>query len=191
VHCLARAGKLGLGTAILETMRYAIAHEYGLLVNMDADFSHPPRYLPQLVAGMDVRQQPFVDVVIGSRYVAGGRVVGWPVGRRLMSRLVNCYARWALWLPCRDCSGSFRCYRTDRLSQLDFARVRSRGYSFFEEILWHLRQAGARMTEIPIEFTDRQRGQSKISVGEAAAALGIISRLGVRTWVGTGQVYRG
>jgi dolichol-phosphate mannosyltransferase len=175
-----------LGTAILDAMRYAIAHDYPLLVNMDADFSHHPRYLPLLVEKIEVSSERPIDVMIGSRYVAGGSVVGWPARRRLMSVLINVYARWALRLPCRDCSGSFRCYRTACLRELDFTTVRSRGYSFLEEILWLLHRNGARLAEIPIEFSDRRRGQSKINVREAAAALAIISRLGARTWVADG-----
>jgi len=97
-----------------------------------------------------------------------------------MSRGVNCYARWLLGLKPKDCSGAYRCYRTALLAELDFAAVRSRGYSFQEEILWHLKRAGARFGETPIIFVDRQRGTSKIDSREALAALRIILGLGVR-----------
>jgi dolichol-phosphate mannosyltransferase len=130
VRCLHRGGKLGLGTAVVDAMRYAIQHEYDYLVNMDADFSHHPRYLPGLIAGME--GEPPVDVMVGSRYVSGGGVEGWPIHRRVMSRGVNLYARGLLGLPVKDCSGSFRCYRVSLLKRLDFAAIRSRGYSFFE-----------------------------------------------------------
>ncbi len=179
VRCLHRAGKLGLGTAILAAMDYAAREGYDYLLTMDADFSHPPRYLPELLRAMDPPQGEPVDVMLGSRYVPGGGVEGWPLRRRLMSRAVNTYARWMLGLPARDCSGNFRCYRVSVLGRLDPARVRSRGYSFQEEILWHLCRAGARMGETPIVFVDRQRGASKIDLAEALAALWIIFRLGV------------
>jgi dolichol-phosphate mannosyltransferase len=180
VRCLHREGKLGLGTATIAGMRYAIEQGYRYVLNIDADFSHPPRYLPDLVAGMDPPDGPPVDVMIGSRYVPGGGVEGWPWRRQFMSRGVNLYARWLLGLKAKDCSGAFRCYRTERLAKLDFDRVRSRGYSFQEEILWHLKRAGARFSETPIVFVDRTAGRSKINAREAIAALWIIFTLGVR-----------
>jgi dolichol-phosphate mannosyltransferase len=182
VHCLHRTGKLGLGTAIVAGMRYAIEHGYELVLNMDADFSHHPRYLPALLAAMEGPNGP-VDVSIGSRYVPGGRVEGWPLRRRLMSRAVNCYARLMLGLKPRDCSGSYRCYRTALLSKLDFDAILSRGYSFQEEILWRVKRLGARMRDVPITFADRERGQSKINSQEAWGAVWIIFRLGLRNWL--------
>jgi dolichol-phosphate mannosyltransferase len=183
--CLHREGKLGLGTATIAGMRYAIEHGYQFVLNMDADFSHHPRYLPALLAGMDRADgSPAVDVMIGSRYVRGGAIEGWPLKRHLMSRGVNFYARWLLGLRCRDCSGAFRCYRVSRLEQIDFDAIRSRGYSFQEEILWLLKRAGATFAETPITFADRQHGASKINSQEARAALGIILTLGARNWFG-------
>ena len=171
-HCIRRAGKLGLGTATIATLQYAIDHDYEFVVNMDADLSHPPKYLPQLLlAAQDS------DVAVGSRYVAGGGIVGWPLHRRIMSRCVNGYARLALGLPTKDCSGSFRCYRVSKLREISLDRVRSKGYSFFEEILWHLRHAGARFVEVPITFQDREKGKSKINWREAVNALRIIGSL--------------
>jgi dolichol-phosphate mannosyltransferase len=181
VHCLHREGKLGLGTAIIAGMRYGIEHGYRYVLNMDADFSHPPRYLPDLLAGMEPQEGPAVDVMIGSRYVPGGGVEGWPLRRHVMSRGVNLYARWLLGLKPKDCSGAFRCYRTELLARLDFDAVRSRGYSFQEEILWHLKRLGARFGETPIVFVDRQQGASKIDARESGAALWVILRLGVRS----------
>ena len=184
VHCLHRPGKLGLGTATMAGMQYAIRQGHKFVLNMDADFSHQPRYLGELLAGMDPEGAPAVDVMIGSRYVPGGGMEGWPLRRRLMSRGVNCYARWLLGLKAKDCSGAFRCYRTELLARLDFDAVRSRGYSFQEEILWHLKRLGARFAETPIVFIDRQRGASKIDFKEAVAALRIIFALGVRNLLG-------
>ena len=109
-----------------------------------------------------------VDVMIGSRYIPGGGVEGWPLKRQLMSRAVNLYARWLLGLRPKDCSGAFRCYRTEMLARLDFDAIRSRGYSFQEEILWRLKRLGARFGETPIVFVERQHGVSKIDSGEGA-----------------------
>ena len=184
VHCLHREGKSGLGSAIIAGMQYAIDHGFELVLNLDADFSHRPRYIPDLLDGMNRGEQPASDVMIGSRYVPGGGIEGWPLRRHLMSRCVNLYARWMLSLKPRDCSGAFRCYRTEILKKVQWDAVRSRGYSFQEEILWILRRAGARIGETPILFVDRQRGKSKINGREAISALWIIFRLGVKNWLG-------
>ncbi len=177
LHVLHRTGKLGLGTAIVAAMRYAIEHGYRYVLNLDADFSHDPKHLPTLIAGMQPVGGTPVDVMIGSRYVAGGAVEGWPLHRQAMSKLVNAYARRLLGLDVRDCSGAYRCYRTSLLAQVDFDSIRSRGYSFQEEILWRLKLLGARMAETPITFVDRVHGKSKISPREAFSALGVILSL--------------
>ena len=184
VHCLHRPTKLGLGTAMVAGMKHAVEHGYEMLVNLDADFSHDPRHLPTLIAAMDrpdgTAANVAVDVAIGSRYVPGGRIEGWPMTRRLMSRAVNRYSRLLLRLPVRDCSGSYRCYRVARLAELDLDAIVSRGYSFYEEILWRLAQRGCRFVETPITFVERPRGRSKINVREAVSALGTIAMLALR-----------
>lgn len=177
LRCLHRAGKLGLGTATIAGLRHAIEHGYHLVVNMDADFSHHPRHLPELLAAMRALQ---VDCVIGSRYVPGGRIEGWPRKRLWMSRAVNFYARNWLGLTPRDCSGAFRCYRTELLRRIDFDAVQSRGYSFQEEILWLIKRHGGRFAETPIVFADRVKGSSKINRREAVEAVRVIFRLGLR-----------
>ncbi len=182
VHVLHRPGKLGLGTAIVAGMQYALEHQYDYVLNMDADFSHRPQYIPDLLAAMDRPEGPPVDVAVGSRYVAGGGVEGWPWRRRFMSSSINWYARILLGLPVRDCSGAFRCYRASALAKLNFDAIRSRGYSFQEEILWHLKRQGARFAEVPIVFVDRTAGRSKINTREALLALWIIFVLGLRNW---------
>jgi dolichol-phosphate mannosyltransferase len=179
LHCLHRPGKLGLGTATIAGMQHAIDHGYDNVLNMDADFSHHPKYIPAILAAMQD-----TDVSIGSRYCPGGGTKDWPFKRRFMSWAVNTYARLLLGLKPKDTSGAFRCYRVALLKKLDFAAVKSRGYSFQEEILWRLKRLGARMTETPITFADRQRGQSKINKHEAVAALWVIFRLGVTNWLG-------
>lgn len=172
-----RPGKLGIGSAHLQAMRYAIEAGYQYLITMDADWSHRPHHLPDLLSAMEPVAGPPVDVVIGSRYVRGGAVEGWPWYRRLMSWAINTYARWLLWLPVRDCSGAFRCYRVSTLAKLPLHQVRSCGYSFFEEILWHFRRHGARMVEVPIRFVERAAGHTKINLREAFAAVVLLLQL--------------
>jgi len=180
-HVLHRPGKLGLGTATIAGMRYALERDYAFVLVMDADFSHHPRYLPDLRRGMEpaAPQRP-VDVMIGSRYAAGGGIEGWPWRRRWASRAVNRYfGRW-LRLPASDISGAFRCYRASVLQRLDFDAVRARGYAFEEEILWWLQRHGARFGETPIVFADRQRGVSKVNFREAWSACWNMFVLGLR-----------
>jgi dolichol-phosphate mannosyltransferase len=180
LRVLHRTGKLGLGTATLTGMRYAIDQGYDWVLNMDADFSHHPRHLPALLACRDESAGGrAVDVMIGSRYIPGGRIEGWGWKRHFMSRAVNTAARLLLGLKPQDCSGSYRCYRTRLLADLDFGAIRSRGYSFQEEILFLLTRHGAAIEETPITFVDRQRGQSKINNGEALAAGRILVQLGL------------
>ena len=168
-----RSGKLGLGTATLAAMRYAMEHDYIFLLNMDADLSHSP----QSLAAIRAKAEEGFDVVIGSRYISGGRIEGGPLLRRLMSRGINLYAKLLLGLKTQDNSGSFRCYRTEILKTLDPDKIISQGYSFLEEVLFRLRQAGATFAEVPITFTDRRYGTSKINTKEALRALGILLRL--------------
>lgn len=175
VDVIHRAGKLGLGTAILAAMRYAIEHGFEYYLNLDADFSHPPRYIPDLLAGMERH-----DVMIGSRYIPGGGIAGEQFGpkRKFMSWGINWYARTFLGLSTRDNSGSYRCYRVSKLARIDLDRIRSRGYSFLEEVLFCCRQVGCTFGETPIIFENRRSGVSKITTMEAASALWIILRLG-------------
>lgn len=173
-----REGKQGLGSAILLALAYAIDRDFTFVINLDADFSHPINALPRIVQSMD--EAGGRDIVIGSRYTRGGGVKGWPLHRRLMSRAVNLYARWLLRLPVKDCSGGYRCFRVSKLKDFDLGVVEATGYAFHEEILYHLRRAGARFGETPIMFTDRRFGQSKINVREAFLALWIILKLSIR-----------
>jgi dolichol-phosphate mannosyltransferase len=179
VHAVHRAGKLGLGTAILTAMRYAIDHDYDLLVNMDADFSHHPRYLPALLAGMKRH-----DVMIGSRYVRGGGVVNWPLPRRLMSAAVNTLVRLLLRIPAHDTSGAYRCYRVAKLRRTDLDRLLSRGYSFQQEVLYRCRRAGCSIGETPIVFENRRAGASKVNPHEAARSIAVLLRVGVQSLFG-------
>lgn len=169
-----RTGKLGLGTATLAAYEHAIRENYDYLLNMDADFSHHPRYIPDLLKCMAA-----ADVAIGSRYVPGGRIEGWGPLRHLMSRGVNFYARWLLGLKTRDNSGAFRCHRVDKLRKLDVQKIRATGYAFQEEVLYRFNRLGCRFAETPIVFEDRRYGQSKINLREAAIAVWVIFLLGL------------
>jgi dolichol-phosphate mannosyltransferase len=165
-------GERGLGTATVAAFRFAIENSYDLLLNLDADFSHPPRFIPNLLAAM-----PRADVVIGSRYVTGGQTPGWGLKRKLMSRAINTYARLLLRLPTRDNSGAFRCYRVARLRELPLDRFRAKGYAFQEEILFRLRRNGCTFVEVPITLEERRFGRTKINWREVIAALWIIAVL--------------
>jgi dolichol-phosphate mannosyltransferase len=179
VRLLSRPGKLGLGTATLAGFRYAIEHNYELLVNMDADFSHGPKYVPQLIAAASE-----YDVVIASRYVAGGGVAGWTFRRKLMSQTINFWARFWLGLKTADNSGSFRCFRVARLAEVDWDLTVARGYAFQEEILYRCRQVGCRMTEVPFIFEDRRFGVTKINLKECIVAVWVILLLGLQRLLG-------
>ncbi|HTU88584.1 MAG TPA: polyprenol monophosphomannose synthase [Gemmataceae bacterium] len=179
LHVLHRPAKLGLGTAILAGMRYALEQNYDLFVNMDADFSHHPRYLPALLAGMDGH-----DVMIGSRYVHGGGSANWPLRRRLMSRGVNTLVSLLMRIPARDCSGAYRCYRISKLREVQLERVRSRGYSFQQEVLYRCRKASCKIGETPILFENRRAGKSKVDVREALRSIAMLFRIGVPAFFG-------
>ena len=183
LRLIRRSGKLGLGTATLAAMRYAIENDYAFLLNMDADLSHSPKYLAAIRAKAD---EGF-DVVIGSRYISGGGIEGWPFLRRMMSRGINFYAKLLLGLKTKDNSGSFRSYRTAILKKLDPEKIISQGYSFLEEVLFRLRQAGATFAEVPIVFTDRRYGTSKINTKEAFRALGVLLWLALSRASGIGN----
>ncbi len=179
IHVMHRAGKLGLGTAILAAMRYAMDNNYDLLVNMDADFSHPPRYLPGILAGMERN-----DVMIGSRYTKGGGTENWPFARRFISQSVNLLVRFLLRMPVKDASGAYRCYRVSKLRETALDRIRSRGYSFQQEVLFRCHKAGAKLGEYPILFENRRAGSSKVNGKEALRSISMIIDLGIRNFVG-------
>jgi len=172
LRCLHRPAKLGLGSATLAAARCAIDGGYDVFITLDADWSHDPKYLPELL-----KATQHADVAIGSRYVPGGAIEGWPRSRRLLSHCVNRFSRALLRLPIRDSSGAFRAYRVAKLREIDLADVRANGYAYLEEILWHLNRAGATFAEVPITFHQRRAGRSKINVREAASKLAVLLRL--------------
>lgn len=159
IRVLHREKKEGLGKAYLHAFRWALDQGYQLIIEMDADFSHDPQYLPRLIdealAG--------TDLVLGSRYVPGGGTVNWGPGRRVISKGGSLYARSILGVRTRDLTGGFKCFRRAVLESMDFSQVQSTGYAFQIELTYRALKAGFKVKEIPIVFEDRRVGQSKMS----------------------------
>lgn len=172
VHVLHRQGKQGLGTAYIAGFRWAHERGYSHVFEMDADFSHPPWDLPRLMAAAEG-----ADLVIGSRYVKGGSTIGWDFKRRLLSRSANLYARTILGTGVKDMTGGFRCFRTEKLMQLDLAAVAAQGYAFQIEMTYRMKRNGARIVEVPIHFIDRRLGASKMDSKIAREALLLVPKL--------------
>lgn len=159
VRVLHREKKQGLGRAYLHAFRWALAEPYTYVIEMDADFSHDPSYLPTL---LDTAQAG-ADLVLGSRYVTGGGTVNWGVGRKLISRGGSLYARSILGVRVRDLTGGFKCFHRRVLESLDLDAVQSSGYAFQIELTYRALRKGFRVSEVPIVFEDRRVGQSKMS----------------------------
>ncbi len=155
---LKRAGKLGLGTAYIAGFKWALARDYDYIFEMDADFSHDPKYLPAFLAAIEKH-----DLVLGSRYVPGGGVKNWGLLRKIISRGGSLYARTILGLSLRDLTGGFKCFRRQVLESIDLDAVKSNGYSFQIEMTYRARCKGFRICETPIVFEDRTAGKSKMS----------------------------
>ncbi|MEM6365160.1 MAG: polyprenol monophosphomannose synthase [Planctomycetota bacterium] len=178
-----RRNQRGLGGAILSAMRYAVDQRYAWFINLDADLSHDPNDIPRLFESQGRHEH--VDVIVGSRYVAGGQIEGWPWHRKWMSRTLNGFTRLLLNLPVRDASGSFRCYRVATLQRVmnrweQRHHQPSNGYSFLQEVMLSLQDAGASFVEVPITFTDRVAGTSKLDFREAMRSAATIARLKTR-----------
>jgi dolichol-phosphate mannosyltransferase len=179
VFVLHRRGKLGLGSAYVQGMKYALAKGYRNVIAMDADLSHDPRNLPKM---LELSQD--YDLVIGSRYVKDGGMVNWNARRFLISQLANLFCRWVLGLKQADCSGGYKCYRASLLKKIGMDRVFSRGYNFQVEILFRAVRTGAEIVEIPIVFVNRHEGESKLSPGELLAFGWTILKLRLLSWLG-------
>ena len=158
VHVLHRPGKAGLGKAYIAGFQWALERGYDFILEMDADFSHDPKYLPQFLEAIQ-----HADLVIGSRYRNGVNVINWPISRLFLSLGANQYARWITGLPLTDSTGGFKCFRRVVLESIELERVRSNGYSFQIEMSFRAWKKGFRLTEVPIVFTDRVEGQSKMN----------------------------
>lgn len=173
VHVLHRTAKAGLGAAYIAGFDWGLDAGYDVLVEMDADGSHAPEQLPRLLAAID-----HADLVLGSRWIPGGTVVDWSRHRELLSRGANLYTRMALGIGVRDATGGFRAYRREVLEAIDYAAVASEGYCFQVDLAWRAVRGGYRVSEVPITFAERERGESKMSSTIVREALWRVTRWG-------------
>jgi dolichol-phosphate mannosyltransferase len=179
VHILNRPGKMGLGSAYRDGFRYALDHGAEYIFEMDADFSHDPNAIGEfLAAARDA------DVVLGSRYIDGVRVVNWPLNRLILSRSANVYTRLITGLPVHDATGGFKCFRRRALEGIRLDRVRSDGYAFQIEVSFKCWKRGFRIREIPIVFVDRRAGVSKMNRRIIWEAAGMVWRLRLMSLLG-------
>lgn len=158
IHLIERAGKMGLGTAYCEGFAYCLANNFDAIFEMDADFSHDPKEIPNFLEALKDN-----DLVLGSRYIKGVNVVNWPLKRLLLSYGANVYTRLITGMPIMDATGGFKCFRADMLRKIDLKQVKSNGYSFQIEMTYRLWKKGAKIKEIPIIFIDRLNGVSKMN----------------------------
>ncbi len=171
-----RAGKLGLGSAYRDAFIEGLGRGYQVLLEMDGDLSHDPAAVPTLLKAV----QEGADMAVGSRYVPGGSIPHWSAFRRVLSRWGNRYARWVLALPMADATSGFRAYRAGIVAAVDLSSVRSDGYGFQIEMAYRVARAGGRIAEVPIEFADRERGESKMSARIIVEALLRVTWCGLR-----------
>jgi dolichol-phosphate mannosyltransferase len=172
VHVLHRPSKMGLGSAYVQGFKYALGAGAELIVQMDADFSHDPEVIPELVTMADS-----YDVVLGSRYITGANVVNWPLSRLFLSYFANVYTHIVTGLPLRDSTGGFKCFHRRVLESIDLGSIRSDGYSFQIEVNFRCWRKGFSMVEIPIVFVDRHSGTSKMSRRIVWEAMWLVWRL--------------
>ncbi len=179
IHVMHRPSKAGLGKAYLAGFRWALERDYEFVFEMDADFSHDPRFL-----SIFLDEAKDADLVIGSRYKTGVNVINWPISRLLLSLGANQYAQWITGLPIVDSTGGFKCFRRRVLQAIDFDQVRSNGYSFQIEMSFRAWKKGFRLKEIPIVFTDRVEGQSKMNKRIVREAIWMVWWLRAKSLVG-------
>lgn len=172
VFVLDREKKEGLGRAYISGFKWALKQEYDLIFEMDADFSHNPDYLPEFIKAAE-----HADLVIGSRYISGVNVINWPMSRLLLSYFGNIGARIIAGVPVKDCTSGFKCFRSHVLRSINLNRVGSSGYSFQVEMNYHVWRHGFNIVEIPIIFTDRRLGVSKMSTKIVREALVLLWKL--------------
>ncbi|HEY2097695.1 MAG TPA: polyprenol monophosphomannose synthase [Pseudonocardia sp.] len=182
VQVLHRQAKDGLGAAYLAGFSWALARDYQVVVQIDADGSHPPEALPAML-----EELAGADLVLGSRYVPGGTVVNWPKHRQLLSRGGNLYSRLALGVQIKDITAGYRVFRRHLLAELALGEVNSQGYCFQIDMAWRAVRAGFRVHEVPITFTERERGNSKMSGSIVREALWRVTRWGVTSRLGLGE----
>ncbi|NED94250.1 polyprenol monophosphomannose synthase [Phytoactinopolyspora alkaliphila] len=174
VHVMHREAKQGLGAAYVAGFGWALAHGYEAVAEMDADGSHQPEELPQLLEALDD-----ADLVLGSRYVPGGSVVNWPKRREFLSKAGNVYTRIVLGIQLHDSTGGFRVFRAGTLRAIDLGTVASQGYCFQIDLAWRTIRAGLRVREVPITFVERRQGESKMGTDIVREALTRVTRWGI------------
>lgn len=179
IHLLKRPGKMGLGTAYVEGFKHALSRGYDYILEMDADFSHNPDVLPRFLEAIQD-----ADLVLGSRYVTGVNVINWPLRRLLLSYGASFYTRLITGLPIKDPTGGFKCFRREVLESIDLDKVGSNGYSFQIEMSFRAWSKGFRIKEIPIVFTDRVGGKSKMSPQIVREAIWMVWKLKIRQLLG-------
>ncbi|MCI0330394.1 MAG: polyprenol monophosphomannose synthase [candidate division Zixibacteria bacterium] len=179
IFVLHREKKNGLGQAYLAGFKWGLEKNFDCLFEMDADFSHDPKYLPDFLKAVLE-----ADLVIGSRYISGVNVINWPMGRLLLSYYANVYSRIVTGMPVRDATGGFKCYRRQVLEEIDLSKVRSNGYSFQIEMSFRAWKKGFRLKEIPIVFVDRREGTSKMSKKIVREAVWMVWRLRILSILG-------
>lgn len=172
IHLLERAGKMGLGTAYCEGFQYALSKGFDYIFEMDADFSHDPKELPNFLEAIKD-----YDLVLGSRYIKGVNVVNWPLRRLLLSYFANLYTQVITGLPVKDATGGFKCFRAELLKKIDLTTINSNGYGFQIEMTYRLWKKGARIKEIPIIFIDRMNGVSKMNKSIIYEAIFLVWKL--------------
>ena len=176
IDVLRRPKKIGLGDAYRAGFSVGIERGYDVLVQIDADLSHDPSALPLLFAQIDAG----ADAVIGSRYIPGGAIPNWPWHRRALSKWGNRYTSFVLGIPIKDATSGYRAYRADMLKTVDYDSTRAKGYGFQMELAYRVKRAGGKLVEVPIVFTDRVRGHSKLTMSVAAEELTLVTWWGVR-----------
>ncbi len=184
IEVLRRGGKSGLGSAYRDGFRWGLERGWEVIIEMDADFSHDPADLPRLIAAVE----DGADLAIGARYIPGGSIPRWSWHRRLLSRQGNRYAAWALGLAISDATSGFRAYRASILAKVDLAAVRADGYGFQVEMAYQVAGLGGVVVELPIRFSDRSLGRSKMSGRIVVEALFLVTWWGVRDrWIKRGS----
>jgi len=179
IHVLHRTAKEGLGKAYLAGFRWALERDYAYIFEMDADFSHDPKYLKDFLKSI-----ADADLVLGSRYKSGVNVVNWPMSRLLLSFFANKYVHWVTWMPLTDATGGFKCFRRAVLEAVDLGDVRSNGYAFQIEMSFRAYRKGFRVREIPIVFVDRIEGQSKMNKKIVREAIWMVPWLRLSAFLG-------
>lgn len=180
IHLKERTGKLGLGTAYIEGFKYALENNFDYIFEMDADFSHNPKDLNAL---LNACKDGF-DVSIGSRYVKGGNIKNWSKDRVLLSYCASLYVRFVTWMPVKDPTAGFICYRNQVLASLDLEKIKFKGYTFQIEMKYYAWNKGFKLKEVPITFVDREKGTSKMHANIVSEAIKGVLQMRYRKWTG-------